>query len=78
MGASNACATMTDLTFNDSHTMPRLGLGTWKLPDAQAPMVVRRALDTGYRLIDTAAIYGNERGVGDGVRGSEAFVTTKL
>ncbi len=69
---------MTDLTFNDSRTMPQLGLGTWKLPDAQAPMVVRRALDTGYHLIDTAAIYGNERGVGDGVRGSEAFVTTKL
>lgn len=69
---------MTDLTFNDGRYMPQLGLGTWKLPDAQAPMVVRRALDLGYRLIDTAAIYGNERGVGDGVTGSEAFVTTKL
>lgn len=69
---------MTDLTFNDGRTMPRLGLGTWKLPDGQAAGVVRRALDLGYRLIDTAAIYGNERGVGDGVTGSEAFVTTKL
>lgn len=69
---------MTDLTFNDGRTMPRLGLGTWKLPDGQAAAVVRRALDVGYRLIDTAAIYGNERGVGDGVQGSEAFVTTKL
>jgi 2,5-diketo-D-gluconate reductase A len=69
---------MTDLTLNDGRTIPQLGLGTWKLPDAQAPLVVRRALDTGYRLIDTAAIYGNERGVGDGVRGSAAFVTTKL
>ena len=69
---------MTDLTFNDGRSMPQLGLGTWKLPDGQAPMVVRRALDMGYRLIDTAAIYGNERGVGDGVAGSEAFVTTKL
>jgi 2,5-diketo-D-gluconate reductase A len=69
---------MTDLTFNDGRSMPQLGLGTWKLPDAQAPIVVRRALDLGYRLIDTAAIYGNERGVGDGVAGSEAFVTTKL
>lgn len=69
---------MTDLTFNDGRTMPQLGLGTWKLPDGQAAGVVRRALDLGYRLIDTAAIYGNERGVGDGVTGSEAFVTTKL
>jgi 2,5-diketo-D-gluconate reductase A len=69
---------MDDLTFNDGRTMPRLGLGTWKLPDAQAPLVVRRALDLGYRLIDTAAIYGNERGVGEGVHGSTAFLTTKL
>ncbi|MCP3735547.1 aldo/keto reductase [Sphingomonas sp. RP10(2022)] len=69
---------MNDLTFNDGRTMPRLGLGTWKLPDSQAPVAVRRALDLGYRLIDTAAIYGNERGVGEGVHGSAAFVTTKL
>jgi 2,5-diketo-D-gluconate reductase A len=69
---------MTDLTFNDGRSIPQLGLGTWKLPDAQAPMVVRRALDMGYRLIDTAAIYGNERGVGEGVQATDAFVTTKL
>ena len=69
---------MTDLTLNDGRTIPQLGLGTWKLPDAQAPAVVRRALDTGYRLIDTAAIYHNERGVGEGVHGTDAFITTKL
>lgn len=69
---------MTDLTLNDGRTMPQLGFGTWKLPDAQAPLVVRRALDAGYRLIDTAAIYRNERGVGEGLAGSDAFVTTKL
>ncbi|MCU6454264.1 aldo/keto reductase [Sphingomonas sp. A2-49] len=69
---------MTDLTLNDGRTIPQLGLGTWKLPDAQAPAVVRRALDTGYRLIDTAAIYRNERGVGEGVQATDAFVTTKL
>lgn len=69
---------MSDLTLNDGRTMPQLGLGTWKLPDPHAPGVVRRALDIGYRLIDTAAIYGNERGVGAGVQGSDAFVTTKL
>jgi 2,5-diketo-D-gluconate reductase A len=69
---------MTDLTFNDGRSIPQLGLGTWKLPDAQAPLVVRRALDMGYRLIDTAAIYGNERGVGEGVQAADAIVTTKL
>ena len=66
------------LTLNDDNRMPQLGMGTWRLPDAHAPGVVREALDLGYRLIDTAAIYGNERGVGEGVHGSEAFVTTKL
>ena len=71
---------MTDrtLTLNDETTMPQLGMGTWRLPDAHAPAVVREALDLGYRLIDTAAIYGNERGVGEGVHGADAFVTTKL
>ena len=53
--------------------MPQLGFGTWKLPDAQAPLVVRGALDTGYRLIDTAAIYRNERGVGEGLAGVAAI-----
>lgn len=59
--------------------MPRLGLGTYQIPDGQAPSVVRDGLDAGYRLIDTAAIYGNERGVGEGLRNADgAFVTTKL
>lgn len=73
---------MTDLTLNDGRAMPALGLGTYRLPDAHAAGVVREALDLGYRLIDTAAIYHNESGVGDGVKsgvaGAEAFVTTKL
>lgn len=69
---------MTDLTLNDGRSMPQLGLGTYKLPDAHAAGVVRQGLDLGYRLIDTAAIYHNEAGVGDGVKGVDAFVTTKL
>jgi len=69
---------MTDLTLNDGYTMPALGIGTWQIPDPQAAMVVRKGLDLGFRLIDTAAIYGNERGVGDGFKGSDAFLTTKL
>ncbi|HYD99279.1 MAG TPA: aldo/keto reductase [Alphaproteobacteria bacterium] len=71
------------LTLNDGRAMPRLGLGTWQAPDAEAADVVRRAIGAGYRSIDTAAIYGNEAGVGRGIRESgvpreELFVTTKL
>jgi len=71
------CA-MTDFTLNDGRTMPRLGMGTWQVPDSQAAATVRKALDLGYRLVDTAAIYDNERGVGDGFKGADAFLTTKL
>jgi 2,5-diketo-D-gluconate reductase A len=69
---------MTDLTLNDGRTMPQLGMGTWQIPDSQAAAIVRTGLDIGFRLVDTAAIYGNERGVGDGYKGSDAFLTTKL
>jgi 2,5-diketo-D-gluconate reductase A len=69
---------MTDLTLNDGRTMPQLGMGTWQIPDSQAAAIVRTGLDIGFRLVDTAAIYDNERGVGDGYKGSDAFLTTKL
>jgi len=69
---------MTDLTLNDGRTMPQLGMGTWQIPDSQAAAIVRTGLDIGFRLVDTAAIYENERGVGDGYKGSDAFLTTKL
>lgn len=69
---------MHDLTLNDGRTMPALGMGTYLIPDAQVGHVVRRGLDLGIRLVDTAAIYDNERGVGDGYKGSDAFLTTKL
>jgi diketogulonate reductase-like aldo/keto reductase len=63
--------------------MPLVGLGTWQARDAAAYAAVRRALDVGYRLIDTATAYGNEAAVGRAVRDSglprgEVFVTTKL
>ncbi len=67
-----------DLTLNNGRVMPQLGLGTWQIADAQAALVVRQGLDIGYRLIDTAAIYHNERGVGDGFKDSDAWITTKL
>lgn len=63
--------------------MPQLGLGVFDLDDEQTARIVSTAIELGYRSIDTAAIYGNERGVGEGIRRSgiardELFVTTKL
>lgn len=69
---------MTDLTLNDGRTMPQLGLGTYQIPDSQTAAVVRKGIDLGYRLIDTAALYHNERGVGEGLKGSDVWVTTKV
>jgi 2,5-diketo-D-gluconate reductase A len=63
--------------------MPQLGLGTWPMGDREAESAVATAVDAGYRLVDTAEAYGNERGVGRGLRATgvpreELFVTTKL
>ena len=71
------------VTMNDGRDIPRLGLGVYKVADAEAARVVELALDTGYRHVDTATLYNNERGVGNGVRASgvpreEVFVTTKV
>jgi len=71
------------LTLSNGVEMPRLGLGTWPMNDAEAAETVALALDMGYRLIDTAENYENERGVGEGIRRSgvargELFVTTKF
>jgi 2,5-diketo-D-gluconate reductase A len=70
-------------TMADGNAIPQLGLGTWPLDDAGAHATVSDALGAGYRLVDTAANYGNEAGVGRAVRESdvpreEIFVTTKL
>lgn len=70
--------------LNNGVEMPVLGLGVWQIPSGRATQqAVRWALDSGYRLIDTAKLYGNERDVGVAVRESglpreEIFVTTKL
>jgi 2,5-diketo-D-gluconate reductase A len=73
---------MTDqphVTLNDGRRMPQLGLGVWQTADDEAPKVVQTAVGAGYRLVDTAAIYGNERGVGAGLKDKpEVFLTTKL
>ncbi|MEU5343527.1 MULTISPECIES: aldo/keto reductase [unclassified Streptomyces] len=63
--------------------MPQLGFGVWQVPDDEAERAVATALEAGYRSIDTAAIYGNEKGTGRGLAASgvarkDLFVTTKL
>jgi diketogulonate reductase-like aldo/keto reductase len=76
-------ATTPALTLNNAVTMPALGLGVFQSPPEETTAAVETALRDGYRLIDTAAAYGNEREVGEGIRRSgvprdEIFVTTKL
>ena len=71
------------LTLANGLPMPQLGLGTWPMNDAEAAVTVAAALAMGYRLIDTAENYENERGVGEGIRQSgvaraDLFVTTKF
>jgi diketogulonate reductase-like aldo/keto reductase len=72
------------VTLANGVKMPRLGLGTWKSAEgAEVEQSVRWALEIGYRHVDTAAVYGNERGVGRAVRASgvpreQVFVTTKV
>ncbi len=58
------------LTLSNGVEMPLLGLGTWPMNDEQAAVAVASALRTGYRLIDTAEIYVNERVVCEGIRNS--------
>lgn len=72
-----------NVTLNDGRTMPQLGFGVWQVEPEVAVPAVHQALKDGYRLVDTAAIYGNEEGVGEGIRLSElprddVFLTTKL
>ncbi|MDF2658675.1 MAG: hypothetical protein K0Q94_1466 [Paenibacillus sp.] len=76
---------LTDTTvLGNGVRMPWLGLGVWKVTEGQeVEHAVRTAIETGYRSIDTAAVYGNEEGVGRAIRDSgvsrdELFVTTKV
>ncbi|PTL76972.1 aldo/keto reductase [Vitiosangium sp. GDMCC 1.1324] len=76
-------STQTSIQLNDGRSIPQVGLGVWQASNEQAALAVRTALEAGYRHVDTAAIYDNEKGVGEGLRASgvkreEVFVTTKL
>jgi diketogulonate reductase-like aldo/keto reductase len=71
------------ITLNNAVESPALGLGVFQSPPEETLTAVEAAIDYGYRLVDTAAAYGNEREVGEGIRRSgvdrdEMFVTTKL
>ena len=71
------------LKLNTGAELPCIGFGTWKIPPDETKAMVLAALEAGYRLIDTARIYGNEAAVGEAIRESglprqEIFVTTKL
>ncbi|WP_417251747.1 aldo/keto reductase [Castellaniella sp.] len=71
------------LTFHDGRRIPQLGLGTWKLTGEATVPAIKAAVETGYRAIDTAYIYGNETEVGQGIAQcgvprEELFITTKL
>ena len=71
------------VTLNNGVEMPILGFGVYQIPPEDTEQAVATALEVGYRLIDTAASYGNEEAVGRAVRSSgipreELFVTTKL
>jgi 2,5-diketo-D-gluconate reductase A len=78
-----SAAAIPTVTLNDQNTIPVIGLGVGELSDSETEQAVSTALEAGYRLIDTAAAYGNEQAVGraiaaSGVPRSELFVTTKL
>ncbi len=71
------------IMLNDGNSMPQLGLGVWQIGDAETADIVKMAVAIGYRSIDTAAFYKNEKGVGQGVREcgvdrKDIFVTSKL
>lgn len=71
------------IELNDGVVMPRIGYGTYKVGDDESQRTVETALELGYRLVDTAEMYGNELGVGRAVAASglprdEVFVTTKV
>ncbi len=82
--ASASSASVPTVTLNDGHTMPQLGFGVFQITDlSQAQKAVEDALAVGYRLIDTATAYGNEKAVGAAIKASgiprhDIFLTSKL
>ena len=78
---------MNTITLNNGVTMPQLGFGVYQIPSDETAQAVYEAIKIGYRLIDTAAVYGNEKETGAGIKRAieeglvtreELFVTSKL
>ncbi len=74
---------MKDYILSNGKNIPSIGFGTFKIPDEEAPNVIIDAVDLGYTHIDTASVYGNEKGVGEGLHNcvkerEEIFLTSKL
>jgi 2,5-diketo-D-gluconate reductase A len=75
--------TVPAITLNDGNSIPQLGFGVYQIPPEETARAVGRALEIGYRHVDTAEMYGNEKEVGEAVRASgldrgDIFVTSKL
>src|ERR1700748_1949902 len=76
-------SSVPSITLNDGHTIPQLGFGVFQIKPDQTAAAVHSALEVGYRHIDTAEMYGNEKQVGQGIRDAgvdrrEVFITSKL
>jgi len=76
-------STIPTIRLNDGNAMPQLGYGVWRVSNEEAASAVGEAIKAGYRSIDTAAIYGNEEGVGEAIKAApvtreELFITTKV
>jgi 2,5-diketo-D-gluconate reductase A len=82
-GSMIKISAVPNITLNDGNTIPQLGFGVFQIPPRDTAKAVSKALEIGYRHIDTAEMYGNEKGVGEAIRASglergEVFVTSKL
>lgn len=76
-------STIPTIRLNDGNAMPQLGYGVWRVSNEEASTAIGEAIKAGYRSIDTAAIYGNEEGVGQAIKAApvsrdELFITTKV
>ena len=76
-------APIPNIEFHDGHSIPQVGLGVFEVEPSEAQAVIEKAIEIGYRAIDTASAYGNEEGVGRAVAASglpreQLFITSKL
>ena len=83
MSTTQSTREVPTITLNDGRSIPQLGFGVFQIKPEDTAQAVSRALEVGYRHIDTAEMYGNERGVGEAVRASglnrdDVFITSKL